>query len=155
VSRGAFLELIDDLPFRIRDNLEGYVLSIEQAAPEIFTAAGVDFTTELRDQLVFMAGVRKMWLLVDSQYQVLSRSLLVLEANQVALLQVGGTTYGSGRRVDGFTTERSADGVRATAAYLEIQRFRDDFRTQLADMQLDVVVQISSLEELLQRIARS
>jgi hypothetical protein len=123
MSRAAFADLIQPLPFRLRDQLYGYALAVEEAANSILRDAGLEPTPPLRDRLVFAAGVRQLWAIVDGQYSVLDRSLRWLADYQVGGLFVGGARY----------TRQGED-------FAEIRRLRNSLRRILMDVGMGEVI---------------
>jgi hypothetical protein len=123
MSRAAFANLIQPLPFRLRDQLYGYALTIEEAADRILRDAGLEPTPSLRDRLVFAAGVRQLWAIVDGQYSVLDRSLRWLADYQVGGLFVGGARY-----------------IRQGEDFAEIRRLRNSLRAILVEVGMEEII---------------
>jgi hypothetical protein len=89
----ALNETISALPWALRDQVETYTRSVDDAVPEIFAEAEIELTPARRDQIIFIAGVRKLWHLVDAQYELLTSSLSLVRGYGVGELQTGGRTY--------------------------------------------------------------
>lgn len=94
------LELVDSfarrLPTRLRDDILGYARSVQSALPGIFEDAGVRETRELRDQLVFIAGVRKLHAICSSTFWILENSLAGLQQADIRQVRLGGRTVSRG-----------------------------------------------------------
>jgi hypothetical protein len=84
-----------ELPYTLREQVLDYARSVDQASPDIFKDAEIALTEELRDQLVLVAGVRKLYAICSSSYWLLYNSATVL-GNGDARIRVGGTTFSRG-----------------------------------------------------------
>ncbi len=65
---------------------------MDQASHDISREAEIDLTEELRDQLVLVAGIRKLYAICSSSYWLLYNSTKLL-GSEVAGIRVGGTTF--------------------------------------------------------------
>jgi hypothetical protein len=83
MSLRILAETISDLPYGLSEQVLSYARSLEVAAPEIFREAGVSANRELIESLVFIAGLRKLYSIVDSNYWVLDNTGAILEREQV------------------------------------------------------------------------
>ena len=81
MSIHALSEAIDDLPYALSEQVLSYARALEVAAPEIFRDADVKPNRELTNTLVFIAGLRKLFSIVDSNYWVVDNAGAIL-ANQ-------------------------------------------------------------------------
>lgn len=92
MSIRALSEAITDLPQALSEQVLSYARSLDIAAPEIFKDAGVPFSRKIADTLVFVAGVRKLLSIVDSNYWVVDNAGAILERQQSQFsVRVGGT----------------------------------------------------------------
>ena len=73
-------EAIEPLPFALADQVSGYARSVVGAAPEIFRDAKVVITPSAVEQLEFIAGLRKLLSIVESNYWVLDNAGALLSA---------------------------------------------------------------------------
>ncbi|MDT8428289.1 MAG: hypothetical protein RQ757_05945 [Pseudomonadales bacterium] len=97
MSIRALSDAITDLPYGLSEQVLSYARSLDVAAPEIFKDAGVQFSRELADALVFVAGLRKLLSIVDSNYWVLDNTGVILERQQDQFfVTVGGTDLSRG-----------------------------------------------------------
>jgi hypothetical protein len=94
MSREALREVIRPLPWSLREQVEEYVRSVVEAAPNIFEEAGVAMNRRALDDFVFIVGIRKLWHLVDSQYILLTGALTLVEGHGVGEIRVGRGRYG-------------------------------------------------------------
>lgn len=81
---------VENLPWALRDQIIGYAKSVDDALPEIFREAGHEFDRALGDQLVFLAGVKKLYSIVGSCYWALDNSGKLLESLDVSAIRAGG-----------------------------------------------------------------
>jgi hypothetical protein len=89
LSRAALVAMLEPLPYRLREQVIDYVAAVAEAAPEIFADAEIEQSPELRDQLIFVAGIRKLWALVDGQFELVSDSLTLLGQSDVERIRIG------------------------------------------------------------------
>lgn len=83
--REDFEAIVAGIPYSLREEVIGYVDSVEESSPEIFREAGVDRSPELLDQFLFLAGVRRLHTLTTSYYWLLDRSLQLLGSDASAI----------------------------------------------------------------------
>ncbi|MFO7906923.1 MAG: hypothetical protein R6U98_29980 [Pirellulaceae bacterium] len=90
-------DTITDLPYGLSEQVMSYARSLDVAAPEIFKDAGVQFSQEMADTLVFIAGLRKLLSIVDSNYWVIDNAGAILAQQQDQFfVRVGGTDLSRG-----------------------------------------------------------
>jgi hypothetical protein len=82
-------EMLEPLPFTLREQIEGYAHSIDEVGEDILRDVGIPFDEQVMDQLVFIAGVRRLWTIVDGQFSILNNSLLLMAKDQVDGFSVG------------------------------------------------------------------
>ncbi len=88
--------MIEGLPKGLSDQVIGYAESVERALPEIFRDAGRQYNSTIADQLVFLAGVRKLHSIVVSSYWILDNSAALLKELSTDQIRVGHTDYSRG-----------------------------------------------------------
>jgi hypothetical protein len=91
-------EFARELPPRLREDVIGYARSVQSVLPEIFQGARVVETRDLRDQLVFIAGVKKLYAICSSAFWILDNSLRGLERAEVQQVRLGGVFLARGSR---------------------------------------------------------
>lgn len=97
MSIRALADALAELPYGLTAQVLSYARSLEVAADDIFTDAGVPFTRELADKLVFISGLRKLLSIVDSNYWVIDNAGAILERQQGQLsIRVGGADLSRG-----------------------------------------------------------
>ena len=84
------------LPYALREQVVGYARSVATAAPEIAEAAGVRLTDRMRDDLTFVAGLRKLYGICASSYWAVDGAASFLSQRDVASVRMGSTDYSRG-----------------------------------------------------------
>jgi hypothetical protein len=100
VNKSDLSQLIEALPYNLREQIDGYVASIEAVGVEIFQESKIRYSQEALDRLLFFAGLRRLWTLLDTQYWVMDNSLTLLKQHDVSAVSLGSTDYG--RNSDSF-----------------------------------------------------
>lgn len=97
MSIHALSETIDELPYNLSQQVLSYARALEIAAPEIFKDAGVKPNPELTNTLVFIAGLRKLFSIVDANYWVVENTGAILASQQEQYsVRVGSTDISRG-----------------------------------------------------------
>lgn len=81
--------MISGLPYVLEAQVVGYAKSVDDALPEIFEQAGRSFDKAIGNQLVFIAGIRKLHAIVASSYWTLDNSGKILENLDVSAIRAG------------------------------------------------------------------
>lgn len=92
----ALTQITDDLPAAIASDILGYARSVQAALPDIFRDARMRADTSIGDQLVFLAGMKKLESLVSSQFWTLENSLHAMAESGVEGVRVGPRTLSRG-----------------------------------------------------------
>jgi hypothetical protein len=109
LSRRQLREAIEDYPYAMRERVLDYALRVEESAQAIFSDVGHENPTQGEiDQLVFVAGLRKLWSMVEFQFRTL-QSVVTADQYGVAGLRAGGVVY-----------------RRDSSDYLAVRDLRDD-----------------------------
>lgn len=120
----ALEEALEVLPFSLAEQVLSYAKSVEAAAPDIFRSAGLRQTPEITNKLVFVAGIRKLFSIIDSNYWVIDNAGEILERQQdQGQIRVGGT-----------------DLSRGGDYHRELSRLRDDFQNVISESNLEYYV---------------
>ncbi len=85
--------LIFDFPFNFRDPILGYANSVKIALPSIFREAGLKRDNVLEDEIVFIAGVKKLYAIVSSTFWTLRKALTYLEESGIPMVKVADRQY--------------------------------------------------------------
>ena len=136
MSRAALNELIIELPYSLRERIDGYVASVVAESEAIFEEAGVPLTRDLLGGLIFFAGVRKLWAIVDSYYALMVNSLALVESHDIEVMMVGATRYS-----------------RHSETYTTIRQLRNQLESQLLELGIYSVLQERSLASLVRELA--
>jgi len=90
-------DALESLPYSLKEQVLGYARSISEAAPEIFKEAGVRRDNKTEDTLVFLAGMKKLFSIVDSNYWVIDNAGAILEKEQSQFsVRIGGSDFSRG-----------------------------------------------------------
>jgi hypothetical protein len=132
MSLDLLSEMLETLPFTLRDQIEGYAQSIDEVTEEIFRDARVEFSEELGDRLVFVAGIRRLWTITNSHYSILDNSLALIAEHDVQGFAVGSRLF-----------------TRQSAEFAEIRQLRDDLFRRLQQLGLEQYVLARTLRDVL------
>jgi hypothetical protein len=136
VSRDALRHVLEELPPPLREEIRGYVSSVEQSAKPIFDQASLSFDSTLLDEFLFAIAIRRLWAIVDTQYWVLTYSLSLLRDKGVRTIRVPGASYGFG-----------------TDGYLDARQLRNSLEKLLTKQGISYVIGSGSLADVLSHIA--
>lgn len=84
------------LPYGLREQILGYARTVDAAAPEIAREARVELDSRLREDLVFLAGLRKFYAICAASYWAIDNSTAFLRAREIERVLVGRTDYSRG-----------------------------------------------------------
>ena len=124
------------LPYNLREQVLGYARSVDAAAPEIAREAGVVLTLYVRDQLAFIAGVRKLYAITASSYWAVDNAAQFLEQQDVAAVRVGRTDYSRGGQMH--------SGLRSTLEDFDRVVVQYDLRSNIDAPYVDVVRRLAN-----------
>ena len=71
------------------DSVVSYARALEVALPDIFRDAQRKYRKDIADQIVFLAGVKKLFSIIDSTYWMLDNSSAILERQEISVIKVG------------------------------------------------------------------
>jgi hypothetical protein len=128
----AIQELISDLPWRMRESVEGYVDAVGDALPQIQQDAGVQLSETEFAQFLFIVAIRRIWAAVNAQYWIIGDTL----------------TAAKGHGLSGFQVGRDAFGW-DTPATQEAVALRQELHALLVEQQIAPMVEASSLADVL------
>ena len=130
-------ETIEPLPYALADQVSGYARSVVGAAPNIFRDAGVKLNPASLERIEFIAGMRKLLSILESNYWVLD--------NAGALLP--GQAENSQIRVG------SSDLSRNGEYHQQLHKLLDGFRKILSERELLHTIRNMSYSEIAREIA--
>lgn len=93
MSKYALYEVLGHLPYNLKNQIEGYVVSVEDLALDIFSHEGIDFSKSLLDNLLFLAGMWRLWTLVDTYYWIMDNSISLVRTTNVHSIRIGSSSY--------------------------------------------------------------
>jgi hypothetical protein len=139
VSFDELMSVAEALPYALREQVVGFATFVEDAADALLEAAGVyDVQASLIDQLVYTAGVWRLWQSVNGQTSLLDSSLRLLENNGVDGVQLGGSTYD-----------------RRSPQYWMLTNLRSELRSVFRDSGLQFVLTSTSLSDLVRSVVQA
>lgn len=84
---------LEELPYALRSQIIGYAESVYNAMPSIEKEIHIKISSNVRDQVVFLAGIRKLYGMVVSSYWALDNSSALLMRSDIDTIQIGGQDY--------------------------------------------------------------
>lgn len=84
MSQALLNRMIEPLPSSLREQIVGYTEFVNAASEDLFAEAGIDYDLHVYEKFVFLAGMRRLWVITNCNYQLLE--------NSFRLLQKGGAT---------------------------------------------------------------
>ena len=139
MSLDELVSVTENLSYAHREQVLGFATFVEDAADDLLEAAGVhNVNDQLIDQLVYAAGVWRLWQSINSQVSLLNNSLTLMAASGVNGVRLGSTTY-----------------TRDSQQNLMLTRLRDDLRRVLRDNGLQFMTSSASLPELVRSVVRT
>lgn len=91
--------MIEFLPRSLGEQVVSYAESVDRALPEIFKEAGTTYKKSVADQIVFLAGIKKIEWLVSSSYWTLENSGKLLQELDVNRIRIGGSDVSRGSQI--------------------------------------------------------
>lgn len=133
MSKYALRELLELLPYNLREEIDGYAMSIYRAGEEIFREAGYQYDEQILDKLVFFAGLKRIWSMVDTQYWIMDNSIMLIQKQGVHNIRIGGPSYG-------FNLD----------TYAEIRSLREEFKYILLKLGLNEILEANDIHDILE-----
>jgi hypothetical protein len=128
-------EFAEELPPALREDVLGYARSARDGLPEIFREAHVPQDKRLGDDLVFLAGIKKLYAICSGMFSILDTSLQLLQKTDTYEVRLGSTTV-----------SRNSP---------ELKRLHDllsDLEAVLAAQGLDTMVRMTSYADIPRRL---
>ena len=88
-SLDAVKEFAEELPYRFREDVISYARSVRDAVPDIFKEAQYPLNEDLAEQIIFIAGVKKLYSIFTAHFWTISNSLFMLERSEVHSVRIG------------------------------------------------------------------
>lgn len=94
-------EMVAELPPALREQIIGYAESVDRALPDLFREAGRKLSPKLGNQIVFIAGVKKLHSLTSSAYWTLDTSGKLLHQLDITDIRIGSQDVSRGGEIHG------------------------------------------------------
>lgn len=91
-------ELVETLPWAIREQIIAYVSAVNGAVPEIAREAKVELSARLRDDIIIIAAAKKLHAILATDRWAIDRMLTYLGTYDVATVTLGAQTISRGER---------------------------------------------------------
>jgi hypothetical protein len=91
-------DLVSELPWAMRNSVEGYVDAVAAVLPDIEREAGPRLPRAEADEFLFMVAVRRIWASLNSQYWMINDSVSIAESRWPEGFQAGRDGLCPGRR---------------------------------------------------------
>jgi hypothetical protein len=129
-------DLVSELPWAMRNSVEGYVDAVAAVLPDIEREAGLRLPRAKADEFLFMVAVRRIWASVNSQYWIINDGVSIAESRGLRGFQAGRDGYARG-------SEAAADS----------RNLRSNFQKLVAELGIEHLVIADSLEEMLRAMS--
>lgn len=125
-----------ELPYRLREEVEGYVHAVDAAAVDIAQERRMRLTDKIREDFLFLVGIRRLWSTINSSHWLAANSAELFKKAEVSRVQAGSLLVGPGEEFN-----------------WELRRLRDGLQELLAEHELDEPVEMSHVSEVLAWVA--
>jgi hypothetical protein len=133
------LELVYDfaqeLPPRLREDVVGYARSVQSVLPDIFRDAEIAQDEALGNQLVFVAGIKKLYAICSSNFWILDNSLQSLRTADTFEVRMGSLRVSRGSR-----------------EWIQLRELLGNLEALLSEQRIFDVVLLTSYPEILHRL---
>ena len=89
-------DLVAELPWRLRESVEGYVDTVAGSLPDIEKDAGVKLPGDKIELFLFIVAVRRVWAAVNSQYWIIQDTVTIARSRDLDGFQAGRDRYALG-----------------------------------------------------------
>lgn len=96
MSMRALEEFTSELPYALAEQVEGYARSVRDATDDICRDAGVEASPSIREQMMWVAALRRLHAIIGSAYWTVDTSNLLLRRQDWETTSVGATDYSEG-----------------------------------------------------------
>lgn len=86
--------ILNGLPASLSEQVRAYTESVRGSLSEIFTEAKLPYNQDLARQLLFFAGIRKLYNIISSAYWSLTNSSGLLRQNDINEIYIGSMDVG-------------------------------------------------------------
>jgi hypothetical protein len=96
MSMAQVYDLVETLPWVLREQILGYVSAVNNAVPEIALDAKAELTVRLRDDIIIIAALKKLHAILAIDRWAIDRMLSYLERHEIATVAVGAQSISRG-----------------------------------------------------------
>ena len=129
--------MLEGRPYTLREQVIGFAMFVEDAAQEVLAMVEVQQpNAAMIDQLIFMAGVWRIWQTVNGPLRILQSATDLLSQQGVGVVQIGGSTYS-----------------RESAVYRMLISLRNDLLRLLQDQGLIELTRATTLRDVAHLVA--
>ncbi len=137
---------IADLPYSLREQIIGFATYVDDASDDLLDSVGISDPSRVQvDQLVYVAGLWRLWQIINSQFSLLDNSLALLQPR--ASVGVSRAPQNIGYLMGGNLYSRNSP------QYAMLIALRDDLRAVLRAQQLGFISSARNLPELVRNVA--
>lgn len=142
MSMADVYQLVEALPWALRDQIIRYASAVNDAVPEIVREARVELSRRLRDDIVVVAALKKLHAIMTLDRWAIDRMLSYLDGHDIAGMTLGSQLIVRGdseyaetaamlRELNTFLSEHDLLELVMTRTYAEIAsklevRYRED-----------------------------
>lgn len=130
-------DLVAELPWAMRNAVEGYVDAVTNALPEIQRDAGISLADDKLDTFLFIVAIRRIWAAINSQYWIINDSVAVAQSRDLAGFKVGRDVFSKNSQ-----------------AMLESIGLRIAFERMITQLDINDVVTTGTLSDALFKISK-
>ena len=88
------VDITTELPYRLRDEIHGYVSAVDSAASDIARQARIELTEPVREAFLFVVGVRRLWGTINGLHWLARDAGVVFETADAPLVRAGSLFLG-------------------------------------------------------------
>lgn len=125
-------DVMAELPYRLRDEVGGYVHAVDAAADDIARECGIRLTAAIREDFLFLVGIRRLWSTINSSHWLAANSAELFRRAEVPRVQAGSLFVGPGEEFN-----------------QELRRLHHRLQVLLAEHGLDEPVEMSHVSDVL------
>jgi hypothetical protein len=133
---GAAADVLNELPYAMRDSISGYVDAVEAALPDIARDAAVKLTHRVREDFLLIVAIRRIWEAVNGQYWIINNCAEIANDRGLAGFQAGSEIYN-----------------KQSGAYDDVRGLRQQFSKLLDNNDIREIVEVGTLRDALVAVA--
>ena len=125
-------DVMAELPYKLRDEVEGYVNAVDAVAVDIARESGIRLTSVIREDFLFLVGIRRLWSTINSSHWLAANSAELFKRAEVPRVQAGSLCVGPGEEFN-----------------RELRRLRDGLQALLEEHELDAPVNMGHVSDVM------